>query len=149
MHFLFFARFFTCDWRLPPHYKWASLTSWTETGLSKPAQEQGKDLWKQMAPSQTLSFQSNSTPSFCKRLDISMQLFCPGGCHHCYIAGFAPASCLTLCFSELSWDAVLKLVLQNYDERPGKRQTNFYYQSSTFIENLLSKTSHLVQNASA
>lgn len=78
-----------------------------------------------------------------------MQLFCPGGCHHCYIAGFAPASCLTLCFSELSWEAVLKLVLQNYDGRPGKRQTNSYYQSSTFIENLLNKMSPLVQNASA
>lgn len=105
-----------------------------------------------MAPSRTLSSQSNSSTSICKGLDLSV-LLSPSRLLLSLVAGFTPASCLTLCSSARSWRVALKSVLQNYDARPEKKQTSFLFvfftKTSTFIENLFNKHTHLAQTASS
>ena len=106
-----------------------------------------------MAPSRTLSSQSNSSTSICKRLDLSV-LLSPSRLLLSLVAGFTPASCLTLCSSAHSWRVALKSVLQNYDARPEKKKLVFFLffvftKTSTFIENLFNKHTHLAQTASS
>ena len=137
MYFLFLARFFTCEWGLPPHYKWASLTSWTETGLSKPDKLKSRSLETDGSkPDFVLSKQLN--PELLEKAGYQRATF-PSRLLSSLLHGRLCTS--QVCSSKFNREVVLKLVLQNSDARPGKRQTNSYYQSSTFIENLLKKMS--------
>lgn len=111
------------------------------------AKEQGEDLRKQVAPSKTLSPQSNSPTSCHKRLNISVLLFrllSP-------TAGFTLASCLTLVplnlAREQSSNQLCRTMMQ--DQERGNLMYFLLLKLVHSLKTYLVKCPQLVQIASA